>query len=268
MKEGEVMKHVVITGSSRGIGYGLAERFLQLGCRVTINGTTEDGVKNGLNALKNKYPNAYVQGFKGNVVNTEEVEMIWNSATETFGDIDIWINNAGIGGGQKLFWQQHSKEVKNIIDINILGLLNGSHVALNKMIKQGHGQIYNMEGFGSDGMMMKRMTLYGTTKRAVRYFTRSLAKEVEGSSIIIGSISPGMVLTDLLLDSLNENKEEREKNKRIFNILADRVETVSSFLTKEILNNKKNNAKIIWLTKHKMLFRFMTYPLTKRNIID
>jgi len=101
-----------------------------------------------------------------------------------------------------------------------------------------------MEGFGSDGMIRDKMTLYGTTKRAVRYFTQSMAKEASTSPVKIGTLSPGMVVTDFLLNSLKSNSKEADKAKEIFNILADHVDTVTPFLCKRILENNKNNAHI------------------------
>lgn len=260
------MKHVLITGSTRGIGFGLANFFLKEGCKVTVNGTTDEGVEKAVSKLEELHHAKKVQGFAGNVAIIQDVESLWNKATESYGNIDIWINNAGITTEHEYAWKIRPDNVKKIIDINLLGTINGSTVATKKMIEQGHGQIYNMEGFGSDGMTMKKMTLYGTTKRALRYFTRSLAKEAEGSSIQVGTISPGMVITDLLLSPLS--KEDLEKNKKIFNILADEVDTVASFLTKKILNNKANNAQIAWLTKRKIFFRFIFSPIRKRNLFN
>lgn len=260
------MKHVLITGSTRGIGFGLAKSFLGNNYKVTVNGTTQAGVDNAIKLLKEIYPNAKVQGFSYSVTNHENVKNLWNDAVNGFGEIDIWINNAGIGQGYKYTWDIDSAYIDNIVDINIKGVMYGSLVALENMKNQGHGQIYNMEGFGSDGMMMKKMTLYGTTKRGLRYFTRSLAKEAKDTQVVIGTLNPGMVKTDLLTKSLEENPEEAEKSKKIFNILADEVDTVTSFLVKEIIKNNKNGAHISWLTKGKMTWRFMISPFYQRDL--
>ncbi len=259
------MKHVLITGGTRGIGFGLAKQFLANSCKVTITGTTQEGIDRSVKNFKNLYPTAEIQGFSGDVSLYTSMEKLWDDATKNYGDIDIWINNAGLGQGRKYTWDMSIEEIGKIVDTNIIGVINGSLVALKRMELQGHGQIYNMEGFGSDGMMMKKMTIYGTTKRAVRYFTRSLLKESSNPSILIGTISPGMVLTDLLLKSIKENKEEAERNKRVFNILADDVDTVTNYLVDKILQNKKNGAHINWLSKRKAFFRFLLSPLNKRD---
>ena len=96
------MKHIVITGSTRGIGFGLALEFLQLGCKVTINGRSHESVNHGLNSLKGNFPDN-VQGFPAAVENRDELETLWESAEKQFGKIDIWINNAGIDQVAKVF---------------------------------------------------------------------------------------------------------------------------------------------------------------------
>jgi NAD(P)-dependent dehydrogenase (short-subunit alcohol dehydrogenase family) len=71
-------------------------------------------------------------------------------------------------------------------------------VAYNRMLQQGHGAIYNMEGLGSDGRRITGLTPYGTSKRAVRYFTDAFAAEVKNGPVIVGTISPVWCLPTLL----------------------------------------------------------------------
>jgi NAD(P)-dependent dehydrogenase (short-subunit alcohol dehydrogenase family) len=136
------------------------------------------------------------------------------------------------------------------------------------MLKQGAGAIYNMEGLGSDGRMITGLTPYGTSKRAVRYFTEAFAKEVKGGPVIIGSISPGMVLTDLTLETVRRDPEKNKDLIRIYNILANDPETVTPFLVRKMIENKRNGAKIAWLTPRKAMMRFMSAPFTRRDIVS
>ncbi|MDP4085859.1 MAG: SDR family oxidoreductase [Bacillota bacterium] len=259
------MKHVVITGSTRGIGLGLAKEFLEAGCKVTINGQTELSVQSALDSLKECY-SKQMAGFFGKVEDREEMENLWNFAVRQFGAVDIWINNAGIDQERKLVWEMDKDEYEKVIKTNIIGVINGSSVAFKHMIQQGKGQIFNMEGFGSNGMMREKMTIYGTSKSAVSYFTRSLAIEAKNTPIKVGTLSPGMVATDFLKNSIVENDDEAKRSKKIFNILADHVEPVTQFLAHRVLENKENNAKIEWLTKPKVIWRFISSPFFKREI--
>ena len=126
-----------------------------------------------------------------------------------------------------------------------------------------------MEGFGSDGRMMPKMTIYGTSKAALRYFTRSMAKEAEGTPVQIGALSPGMVVTDFILNSMEKgDPEEIERTKNIFNILGEKVETVAPFLVKGILRSTRNNDKIFYLNGRKVMWKFLKSNFKKNNYFD
>jgi short-subunit dehydrogenase len=126
-----------------------------------------------------------------------------------------------------------------------------------------------MEGLGSDGRQVEGLTLYGTSKRALNYLTNNLVNEVKGSDIIVGAISPGMVLTDFILSRYEDKTpEEWESARRIFNILADKVETVTPFIAEKVLENTKNGARIKWLTSGKVMRRFLTAGISKRNLFE
>ena len=161
--------------------------------------------------------------------------MLWDKAVEALGPVDIWINNAGISHPQLSPWEQTIDRTKAIIDTNILGTLYGARVAMTGMTAQGHGAIYNLEGLGSAGRHVPGTSLYGTTKAAIRYFTDALVLEAKGSPVMIGAISPGMVMTDLILEGLDQTDPDWPRAKRIFNILADRVETVTPWIAQRFL---------------------------------
>ena len=133
---------------------------------------------------------------------------------------------------------------------------------------QGFGSIYNMEGLGSDGRVIKGMALYGTTKSAVSYLTKAMARETQGTHVLVGGIRPGMVATKLITAQYEGHHEEWGRVKSIFNILSDRVETVTPWLARKILSNTKNGATIAWLNKRKLRGRFLTAPFHKRNVFD
>lgn len=126
------------------------------------------------------------------------------------------------------------------------------------MLKQGHGKIFNMEGFGSDGRIMNKLTLYGTTKRAVNYFTKSASLEVKKSPIQIGILSPGMVRTDFLNQSLHHSSEKEIKRlKKVFDILGEEVKPVAQFLAKRILKSSQNYDRIVFLKGFKLMRKFL-----------
>lgn len=257
------MKHIVITGSTRGIGFGLAERFLQKGHRVTLNGSHQERLDEALCRL-NKYRER-VYGVEGDVADRESMERLFHSAVNRFGKVDLWVNNAGIGQPQKRLWELDDRAVKQLLAVNLLGVINGTVAAFNGMKLQGYGRIFNMEGHGSKGSIIDGMSMYGTSKSAVHYFTRAFAHEAGKSGIQFGEVSPGMVITALLLDTVSEPSEESRKWKGFYNLLADEVDSVTEFLVKRMLAATRTYERIEWLTKRKVLFRLLFGVFRKRD---
>lgn len=262
------MKNIVITGSTRGIGFGLAREFLKQGCQVAICGRKQLDVDRAVNNLASYGSLSSIFGMECDVSDPIQVENLWNITQQTFGSVDIWINNAGISHTQTPFWELPLPEVNQIISTNITGLMNGSSTAARGMIKQGFGAIYNMEGLGSNGMKIHGLSVYGTTKAAVRYFSEALRKEIGTLPITIGELLPGMVVTDLLTGQKTGSTEGWQKNKRVYNILANREEAVTPWLAKRILANSSRKAVFKYVTTGRMLAQLFAAIFLKRDLFS
>lgn len=261
-------KVIVITGSTRGIGYGLAEAFFKLGCAVVVSGRSRESTARAVEQLAGKYDRSQIFGAACDVTDPAQVASLWNAASSHFGGVDIWVNNAGYAGEMGMAWERPVGEVQSVIDTNLMGTILGSQVALRGMQSQGHGAIYNMEGMGSDGRKHAGLTFYGTTKYAVHYFTESLAMEAKDTGILVGALRPGMVATDLLRDRYKDRPEEWERAKRIFNILAARVEDVTPWLAQQMLGNNRNGAILSYSPPWKMLWKLLRSPFDHRQVFD
>jgi len=262
------VKHIVITGSTRGIGHGLAEAFLSMGHTVTVSGREQEAVDKAVADLGFRYDAERIFGGACDVTAPEQVQSLWDSSVQRFGKVDIWINNAGVSGDQGMVWELPETEVQKPIATNILGAVYGSQTAIRGMLLQGYGAIYNMEGMGSDGRKHAGLTMYGTSKYAIHYLTESLALEVKDKPIIVGALRPGMVITDLITDRYRERFEDFERAKKIFNIIADRVENVAPWLAKAILTNQKNGKILSYSSPWKLLWRFASQPIVKRDLFQ
>lgn len=262
------MKKIVITGSTRGIGYGLASAFLERGCQVVISGRTPASVDHALNTLQDERDSHQLIGLACDVTDPQQVQALWDHACAEFTNIDIWINNAGFISSVNTIEGTETVEIRAMLETNLLGSIYGARVALIEMLKQGFGGIYNMEGMGSDGRRQAGMTYYGVTKRGLSYFTDCLADEVKGTPLIAAGLSPGMVMTDLIYDQYRDKPDGLEQVKKIFNILADRVENVSPWLADEILSNQKSGIRIRYLTRRKILWRFLSAPFSNRDVFQ
>jgi len=259
---------IVITGGTRGIGYALTQYFLSHGQKVVFSGRSTQSVDTAVSQLAEDYLEGNYLGVVADVTSYEDSQHLIDSCINQYGRMDILINNAGIDQHKQLFKDLSQEDISRVISINLTGTMQTTNAALQYYQTVDHGAIYMMEGFGSDDRMGDEMVVYGTTKRGIRYFTRSLAKEMADTNIIIGALSPGMVTTDLIKESLASTPSERaESYRKILNILADTPENVASFLGYGVLHNTKNNAKIFFLTTPKVLWRFIKSIFVKRSII-
>jgi short-subunit dehydrogenase len=262
------MKNVVITGSTRGLGLAMAKEFLMSGCNVTISGSTPNSFDREREEVKGF--ERQVIFIPCNVRKISEIKNLWLKSVEKWGSVDIWINNAGQNCPREFMWDTDEEYIDYVVDTNIKGVMYGCKIATQNMLKQGHGQVWNMEGLGSNDMTIEKTILYGTSKRALTYFTKGLAKELKDSSVKVGRLSPGMMLTEFITKSPTgevSSVTQDKQFKKIFNILADKPETVARFFIPKMLENTKQDAHIQWLTNMKSAQRFMMAPFKKRELI-
>lgn len=259
-------KTIVITGSTKGIGFGLADEFLKRGHKVVLSGRKQEVLDQAVTKLSATY-NDNVAGCLCDVSKLEDHERLFAFAKEKFGRVDIWINNAGVAHQQRNLWELPNDVVETVVKSNVLGSLYGTRTAYNGMLAQGGGFIYNFEGFGSNGNVREGITLYGMTKAAIAFMGRSFAAELKDSPVKTGLIQPGMVITDMVVGQYSD-PQEFAKVKPIFNIIASRLEDVVPELAEKILTNETNGTRIDFLPRWKVLLRFMTAPFVKRNVFD
>ncbi len=262
------MKSIVITGSTRGIGYAMATEFLKANCQVTLSGRGESFSQQTCDELK-AYDGRYIY-VPCNVGEKSDVQNLWDVSVAKWGKVDVWINNAGQNAPHAFIYDTEEQYVKSIVSTNITGMIFGSQVAAKGMLGQKHGAIYSMEGLGSNNMIQSKTIAYGTTKHALTYFMKGLAKELEGTGVIACRLSPGMMLTDFITKTPDGEVaaiHSDERFQKLFNILADRPETVAQFFVPRILRNTKNDAHIMWLTNAKAALRFAKAPFSKRHLV-
>ena len=256
-------KCIVITGSTRGIGLGLAREFLQRGHRLVLNGRKAEVLDGVLKEFRDE--GFRVEGVAGDVCEPGVFGALIEKAVKVFGGIDIWINNAGIPQSNRYFHELDPAEIDRLIRVNLISVLQGSREVLRFYCEQGYGLLLNLEGLGSDGRMVDKIAVYGTTKRAVQYFSKALAREVKEPGIRVGIISPGMVRTDFLKESSSvSDPEERRRNQKVFSILAEDVEVVTPILADKILRSRKHYPRIEYLTFRRLFPKIVRLMFVKK----
>ncbi|MBB5210166.1 SDR family NAD(P)-dependent oxidoreductase [Microbulbifer hydrolyticus] len=257
------MTNIVITGSTKGIGFGLAKAFIQRGHKVIISGRSDDSVREALERLQT--PACKCQGYACDTGDRQQVEALWQYGQNSLGGIDIWVNNAGLARTGWSILDIPQDEIEAMVHTNLMGTINGCRVAAAGMRQQGHGKIFNMLGGGSDGEYFPGMGIYGSTKRGLDYFTDALGKELKSSGILVGKIRPGMVVTEAAIRDAKANPERFTRSRRFMNNLVDQVDTVATFLVEKMLKCNKSGEKIRWLTGGKMTARLLVGMVKKRE---
>ena len=251
------MKNVVITGSTKGIGYGLAKEFLKKGCSVLISARGKETLDKVLKEFSDEFGEDKIIGNTCDVSDIKQVQALWDQAAAKFGSVDIWINNAGISNEIGPIWSVDEKSMASIVTTNITGTMYGMKVAMEGMMKQGDGDIYNMYGFGTwDEFTPPGLSVYGTTKRGVRYLTEAMILETKDTPVRVGWLMPGVVVTDFVYKLVKSVPEgpPREQVKKMISVIADTVETVTPWLVEETLKHvekKVHGAEINWMPQEK-----------------
>ena len=258
------MKTAVVTGSSRGIGFGLARELAVRGVNVVVSGRSQEAVDKAVAELGRP---EQVLGVACDVTDPGSVQALWDAAVARFGRVDIWVNNAGTTTIPVPLWEVGADEVRQTVETNLLGTLYGIQVAARGMRAQGGGQIFNVEGMGSKGEVQAGLLPYACTKAAVGYLGKALLKELKGSPVQVCSIRPGINVTEHLMHGSEHLSPERlAKTKKVFNILGDTPETTTPFLAEQILATRKTGTRIAWLTTPKIAWRFTSAPFRKRDL--
>ena len=202
MEKGDLMKTVLITGGSRGIGKAIAKKICKENYNLIINYRENEIMANELR------DELLIKGFniiavKADISKIDEVEKLFKIAEENFNGVDILINNAGMSQ-VSLFQDLSPEDFKKIFDINLFGIYNTIHFALPYMLKKKDGVIINISSvWGSNGASCE--VAYSATKGAVESLTKSLAVELAPSNIRVNAIAPGVVDTDMMKSYSDED---------------------------------------------------------------
>ncbi|HEX8991085.1 MAG TPA: SDR family oxidoreductase [Anaerolineales bacterium] len=186
---------VVITGSTRGFGYAIAQAMLRAGATVIISGRSKDRLQTALESLESLGP---VSGVACDVRDEQQVYDLARHVVDQYGRIDVWVNNAGYSASAGRMVDTPPEQAMDMFFANDMGTLYGARAALQFMMERGAGVLVNIYGAGSFLRPASPTGLYGATKAWVASFTRTLATEIKGSGVQIVGFSPGMLLTDML----------------------------------------------------------------------
>lgn len=197
----------IVTGSSRGIGKAIAEKLGKLGANIVLNGTNErvfDTAKE-LEAMGIK-----VVASIGDVRKSEDIKAMINTCIDTFGGIDILINNAGITKDKPMAMMSED-DWDTVLDINLKGAFLCTKAAAKIMLKKRYGRIVNISSvagaYGNPGQAN-----YSASKSGLIGLTKTTAKEFAPRGITCNAVTPGMIIsemTEILPEDLKQKYLEK-----------------------------------------------------------
>ena len=188
-------KVIVITGSATGIGKSLAKQFGKEGAKIILCGRRADRVNEAVEDLKALGIEA--AGTPCDVTKREDVEALSAFAIETFGKVDVIVNNAGVAQGLQPIIDMDLDDFRKVHEINIYGVLHGIQVFGKLFREQGTpAAIYNLGSENSIFTAVPSMHAYVSSKHAILAITELLAEEVP-DNIEVALIMPGYVASEM-----------------------------------------------------------------------
>tara|TARA_B100000795_G_C22789850_1_gene436401 strand:- start:1171 stop:1923 length:753 start_codon:yes stop_codon:yes gene_type:complete len=197
-------KVVIVTGAGSGIGKATAIHFAKYGAKVIASDINLESAKKVTEEIiSNK---GVALAIQANVAVFEEVENLISKTVDEFGQLDVIVNNAGIGPNLLRTHESSLKDWNNVIAVNQTGVFYCMKVALQQFLKQGHGNIVNIASLAGLKASPNNIS-YSASKFAVVGMTKSAAMEYATKNIRVNAVCPGYTESALLSQLINAKPE-------------------------------------------------------------
>lgn len=195
-------KKILITGSSRGLGFIIAKALGEAGAVILLNGTREESLAIKANELREQGIKCFASAF--DVSDNQDVESSLPALIKDAGGIDVLINNAGIQIRHPLE-DFPEEDWQRIIDVNLKGAFLVSKNLVKTMMNQGHGKIINICSVQSE-LGRPTITPYAASKGGIKMMTKGMATEWGKHNIQVNGIGPGYFITEMTQTLVDDEK--------------------------------------------------------------
>jgi 3-oxoacyl-[acyl-carrier protein] reductase len=203
-------KYALVTGSSRGIGRGIALALASQGANVVINyASSTDKAQSVVNEIKEMGRDSFL--VQADVSKSDEVKSMFNQIKEKWGKLDILVNNAGIidyAGFEDLTEEQWDR----VLDVNLKGQFLCAKEAVKMMEEGKWGRIINIASISSGGVGIgfKNISHYTASKAGVVGLTENMALELASKGINVNAVAPGAIESDMSSDALKDKNIKQD----------------------------------------------------------
>lgn len=182
---------VIVTGGSRGLGAGIVQGYLDAGERVaTCARSRTDEVDRWEKEFEGRFLFA-----ETDMSDRDSTTSFVTKVIETWGQVDVLINNAGVAR-DGILAVASPEDIDTVLDLNLKGTIHITHLVSRRMLSRGSGHIVNISSIvGLSGY--RGLSVYSATKAALDGFTRSLSRELGSRGIMVNSIAPGYLRTEM-----------------------------------------------------------------------
>lgn len=196
-------KTAIVTGSTAGIGFAIAQGLAASGATVIINGRKQESVDSALKQLKEALPKAQIRGVAADLSTSEGLAKLQAAEPKA----DILVNNLGIYG-QKDFFETSDELWQEFFDVNVLSGVRVSRAYVPAMVDQGWGRVVFISS--ESGLNIPSdMIHYGFTKSANLSIARGLAKRLAGTGVTVNAVLPGPTMSEGVAEMLKPMAEEK-----------------------------------------------------------
>ncbi|HXR82837.1 MAG TPA: SDR family oxidoreductase [Hanamia sp.] len=205
MKENEPPNKIaIVTGGASGIGFAIAEKFVNNNIHTIVIGRNQDKLKDAKVKL-----GALCEPLSFDLNNLEEIPSFIKQLVKKYSKIDILVNNAGINL-KKEFTEVTDEDFQKIMLTNVESIFTISREVVKSMIENKSGSIVNISSMASQYGLPK-VIAYSASKGAIESMTRAMAVELSPKGIRVNCIAPGFIATDMSAKALNNDPERKNK---------------------------------------------------------
>ena len=206
-------KIVIVTGASSDIGKGIVKRFTEEGAKVVLIARNLEELEKTRNEVGNQ---ELTVSISCDLTDESQVLQSINQIMDTYGKIDVLVNNAGTINDPIHFHEMQHSEIKRLIDVNLLGVFHITKAVLSKMSEVKTGAIVNIGSISGERAIQRvHLAVYSATKAAISMFTKSIAVEYARKNIRCNCVNPGIINSGMIKSYLEDPQARKVLEDRL-----------------------------------------------------